>query len=81
MEKQMEKQTFRMSAEVVARIAQMLNEAILLQIDITDNLMTLELEPGELEPNKLVLTAAHKQGVENMHEKLIKKLEELKLNK
>jgi hypothetical protein len=73
-----EKPTYKMSAEVVARIAQMLSEAILLQLDISDNLMTLEMEPDETEPNKLVLTAAHKQNVENMHQRLMDKLDELK---
>jgi hypothetical protein len=70
MSKKAEKSSFRVSDMVIARIAQLLQEAILTQTDVTDHLRMVRLEPDPTDSHVLVLTEDYKKQVIENHKKM-----------
>ncbi len=70
---------FKLSDSVLARICQLLQEAIIFGFDITDLMREIELvtstEPGE--ENLLVMTQEYAQKVADNHMKALKRAQEL----
>lgn len=60
-------QDYKLSDEILYRIVQILQEAILMGIDVTDMLRMIRVTTNETD--QLVLSDAYKQQVEKMHEK------------
>lgn len=67
--------TYKLSDSVIARIAQVLQECILLGVDVVDLLRQIEVMPNE--NGSLDLTPEYATQVEGMHKKLLSDLEEL----
>ena len=61
--------TYKLSDNVIARVAQILQEGILLGVDIVDLLRQVEVTPGNDE--HLELTDQYRQFVTDTHKKLI----------
>lgn len=61
--------TYKLSDNVIARVAQILQEGILLGVDIVDLLRQVEVTPGA--DNCLELTAEYRQFITDTHKKLI----------
>ena len=62
--------TYKFSDGVISRIAQILQEAILLGVDIVDILRQVEVQPSQ-DGTSLELTAEYTQRVVEMHRKLV----------
>lgn len=61
--------TYKLSDNVIARVAQILQEGILLGVDIVDLLRQVEVTPGS--DDQLELTDKYRQFVVDTHKKLI----------
>ena len=68
--------TFKLSDNVIARIAQVLQECILLGVDVVDLLRQIELRTGQ-DGTTLELSPEYSAMVEKMHKKLLADLEEV----
>ena len=66
--------TYTLSDNVIARIAQILQEGILLGVDIVDLLRQAEVTPS-FEGQSLVLTEDYAHKVAEMHKKLVAEAE------
>ena len=62
--------TYKFSDGVISRIAQILQEAILLGVDIVDILRQVEVHPG-VDGKTLELTQEYSKRVADMHNKLV----------
>jgi hypothetical protein len=76
----MEKQ-FGLSDQVIARIAQIVQEGMLLGVDVVDLLrqvrVTAELTDDSVETGQLILTNEYRRQVRSMHEQLVAEAERL----
>lgn len=70
-------QKFKFSDEVIARIAQIIQEAMLFGIDAVDIMRQVEVTTG-IDGSYLVLTPDYKKFVEETHEKLTNEAETLR---
>ena len=62
--------TYKFSDGVISRVAQILQEAILLGVDIVDILRQVEVHPGA-DGKTLELTPEYTKRVTDMHNKLV----------
>jgi len=70
-----DKKTYTLDDVVISRLAQMLQEALLLGYDIVDNMRTLRVVEGD--DGKLTLDPTYVEAVKKEHELLQKRAEEL----
>lgn len=63
---------------IIARVAQMLQEAMLMGYDVTDNMRTMIVVESADEDGKLTLDKDYMEKVKAEHEALIARAEELK---
>lgn len=63
------KPTYTLADSVIARICQILQEAILLGVDITDIMRQIEVEPND--KGEVVLTQRYLDLVSAQHDKLL----------
>lgn len=66
--------TYKLSDNVIARVAQILQEGILMGVDIVDLLRQVQLEPGV--DDQLEMTAEYRQFVTDTHKKLLDEVAE-----
>lgn len=66
---------YKLSDNVIARIAQSLQECILLGVDVVDILRQIQVTPSK-DGEFLELTPEYAASVESMHKKLLADLEE-----
>jgi len=59
------------------RVVQVVQEGMLTGTDVSDSFRQIEVEPDEADENVLVLTAAYQKQVREMHEKMLKHIEEV----
>lgn len=69
---------FKLDDVVIARVAQMLQEAMLMGYDVTDNMRTMVIVESSEEDGKLTLDKDYIEKVKTEHEALISRAEELK---
>ena len=66
---------YKFTDNVIARVAQVIQEGMLLGVDVVDLMRQIEVEP--VGPAELELTKEYAQRVADHHEILLKKLEEM----
>lgn len=72
---------YKFTDNVIARVAQILQEAMLLGVDVVDLMRQIEVEPThDVDSPMLELTKEYSQKVAEHHEKLLKRLEEMHEN-
>jgi len=65
---------YKLTDNVIGRIAQIIQEGMILGIDVVDLMRQLEVEPAA-DGTQLELTPAYMQSVKVMHEKLLAEAE------
>lgn len=71
-----EKPSYGLSDQVIGRIAQIVQEGLLLGVDVVDIMRQMRVEPDE-SCQLVVLTAPYITQVKEMHQKLLAQAEEL----
>lgn len=68
----------KLSDQVIARIAQVVQESMLTMTDCVDHLRMIDMEPSKEDPEQLVMTEGYKERVRKMHESMVKEALERK---
>ena len=69
------KKTFKLADEVVARIAQILQEGMLMGTDVTDGFRMIRLEEDDTNPGALVMTQEYRSLVSEQHRRALDHIE------
>lgn len=71
-------QELRFDDDVLRRVVQILQEALLTGVDCTDLLRQVRVIPAEGDEATLILSPAYREHVKNTHQKMLEQAEELK---
>lgn len=74
----MSQKSYGLSDQVIARIAQVVQEGILMGVDIVDILRQVQVIPDD-SSQTVIMTETYVKQVKDMHDKLLANVEEIKL--
>lgn len=74
-----EQKEYKLSDEVIARIAQCLQEAILLSVDVTDTLRMMRMCEDEDASGNLYLTSEYKKNIQTNYDRLLARAQKMKI--